>query len=434
MSSKSPRKSEEKKEKEKDKYIKLNVHGKDKRVKYTEFMYVKSLDKQKLQATKDSTIQMMKRKIEFHKNQQEVYNMSILNKISVEREVELRDTIQNLQIEIRKKRKREKSEIEFLYKEILIEIHKIYKKISEEIDSRKSELMDRIMLSIANCDYKQNLLLDAKIKEQEEFFRHLHMFTFEMQQIKNNFNESIQKIKDFTENNYDLKKNIIQEKLKFYHITTVMKEFKKRNNYMINKIMEYKTITHKSDIKENSIKNKNNKNKLIIDTNNKITNSTEYFTKNNKTESNEDKYIKNKNNIFPNVNNIITENNFHKRNFELNIKNTLKKDIDIWKSKLISLIHKYKEVIPENTIYSSLIEIIHALKKDKTNKFFGEIEEQNLIDNMMTLPVQNKQFRKLFMELLFRNKNIFEAVRKGQKNELDKYFHRNLFRAEKIKK
>ena len=51
----------------------------------------------------------------------------------------------------------------------------------------------------------------------------------------------------------------------------------------------------------------------------------------------------------------------------------------------------------------------------------------------MTLPVQNKQFRKLFMELLFRNKNIFEAVRKGQKNELDKYFHRNLFGAEKIK-
>ena len=48
-----------------------------------------------------------------------------------------------------------------------------------------------------------------------------------MKQIKNNFNESIQKIKDFTENNYELKKNIIQEKLKFYHITTVMKEFKK---------------------------------------------------------------------------------------------------------------------------------------------------------------------------------------------------------------
>ena len=61
-------------------------------------------------------MQMMKRKIEFHKNQQEVYNMQILNKISIERESELRDTVINLQNEIRKERKREKSEIELLYK------------------------------------------------------------------------------------------------------------------------------------------------------------------------------------------------------------------------------------------------------------------------------------------------------------------------------
>ena len=424
----SPKKLEETKDKEK--YIKLRYHGKEKKVKFDEFMYVKNLDKQKLQASKDSMIQMMKRKIEFHKNQQEVYNMQILNKISIERESELRDTVVNLQNEIRKKRKREKSEIELLYKAILLEINKIYQKISEEIDSRKSELMDRIMLSIANCDYKQNLLLDSKIKEQEEFFRHLHMFTFEMQQIKDNFHESIQKIKDFTESNYELKKNIIQEKLKFYHITTVMKELKKRNNYMLNKIMEYKAMTHRSHIN-----NKNKKNDLLLEMNNKyttgnkITNFTEYNnTKNNKTESSDDNFKKFNNNYFE-----ITEDNFHKRNFKLNIINTLKKDIDIWKNKLILLIKKYKEVIPENQIYLSLIEIINALKKDKTNKFFDDIADENLKDNMMILPVQNKQFRKLFMELLFRNKNIFEAIRKGQKNELDKFFQRNLFGAEKIK-
>ena len=51
-------------------------------------MHVKNLDKQKLQATKDSMIQMMKRKIEFHKNQNEVYNMNILNRISIDRENE----------------------------------------------------------------------------------------------------------------------------------------------------------------------------------------------------------------------------------------------------------------------------------------------------------------------------------------------------------
>ena len=197
MSLRKKRANTEEKAIDKEKYIKLRYHGKEKRVKFEEFMYVKNLDKQKLQATKDSMIQMMKRKIEFHKNQNEVYNMNILNKIAVEREDELRNTVYNLQNEIRKKRKREKNEIEDLYKIILEEINKIYIKISEEIDSRKSELMDRIMLSIANCDYKQNLLLENKIKEQEEFFRNLHMFTFEMQQIRDNFNESVKKNKKF---------------------------------------------------------------------------------------------------------------------------------------------------------------------------------------------------------------------------------------------
>jgi hypothetical protein len=419
---------------DKTKYISIGPKGKEQKVKYDFFKYVKNLDKQKLQATRDSMIQMMKRKVEFHKNLQEVYNIPKLTKISEEREIELRDTVMNLQNEIRKERKREKSEIEFLYKTLLFEIHKIHEKISIEIDSRKSELMDRIMLSIANCNYKQNVLLDAKIKEQEEFFRNLHMFTFEMQQIKDNFNESIQKIKNFTENNYDLKKNIIQEKLKFYHITTVMKEFKKRKNYMLDKIIEYKTATHRgSKFNENysninNIYNKNKKNELMIDINNyiattgnKITNYTEYITNNsNKTEANIPK---------------IQENNcvFRERNFELNIINNLKQNIEMWKKKLVILMNRYKKVIPENEIYDSLIEIIYALKKDKTNKFFGNIEDEKLIDNMMTLPVQNKQFRKIFLELLFRNKSIFEAVRKGQKNELDKYFNRNLVWAQKIK-
>ena len=103
MSLRKKRANTEEKVIDKEKYIKLRYHGKEKRVKFEEFMFVKNLDKQKLQATKDSMIQMMKRKIEFHKNQNEVYNMNILNKIAVEREDELRNTVYNLQNEIRKK-------------------------------------------------------------------------------------------------------------------------------------------------------------------------------------------------------------------------------------------------------------------------------------------------------------------------------------------
>ena len=69
-------------------------------------MLVKGLDMQKLQASKDSMVQMMKRKIEFHKNQNEVYNMTILNRISVDRENELRNAVISLQKEMRRQRKR----------------------------------------------------------------------------------------------------------------------------------------------------------------------------------------------------------------------------------------------------------------------------------------------------------------------------------------
>ena len=163
---------------QKEKYIKLRYRGKEKKIRFDEFMLVKGLDKQKLQASKDSMIQMMKRKIEFHKNQNEVYNMDILNKISIDRENELRNAVISLQKEIRRKRSRTKEEIELLYKSILDEVRNIYERTANEIDQRKSDLMDRIMLSIANCDYKQAQLLELKIKEQEELFRQLHMFTF----------------------------------------------------------------------------------------------------------------------------------------------------------------------------------------------------------------------------------------------------------------
>ena len=119
---------------QKEKYIKLRYRGKEKKIRFDEFMLVKGLDKQKLQASKDSMIQMMKRKIEFHKNQNEVYNMDILNRISIDRENELRNAVVSLQKEIRRKRKRSKEEIELLYQNILNEVRNIYDRTENEID------------------------------------------------------------------------------------------------------------------------------------------------------------------------------------------------------------------------------------------------------------------------------------------------------------
>lgn len=482
------KKSEEKEQNssQKERFIKLRYRGKEKKIRYDEFMMVKGLDKQKLQASKDSMIQMMKRKIEFYKTQDEVYNMEILNRISLDREKELRNAVFSLQKEIRRKRQRSKEELESLYRSVLTEIQNIYDKTTAEIDQRKSDLMDRIMLSIANCDYKQAQLLEMKIKEQEELFRNLHMFTFEMQQVRDNFENSLKKIQILSDNNYDLKKSIFQEKLKFQHITSLMKEFKMRTNFMANKINNYKATTNLIENNNNNEKriNWSSKKKTYIDanannksnkrpfssayTNNKVriqtfgTNYTQnntnprMFSENNLKRSSKIGMVADSNILYNNTdreedkrkdlklsvlnNEIIsmTEGNIdnikRKKNYEKNIINVLRKDIEIWKNKIVNIVNKYKDNIPDNEIYSSLTKIVEALRLDKSNKFFGQNNNNVVSTSMLALPVQNKQFRKIFLDLLFRNKEIFEAIRTGQKNDVDKYFNKNLFGAEKIKK
>ena len=486
------KKSEEKEQNssQKEKYIKLRYRGKEKKIRFDEFMMVKGLDKQKLQASKDSMIQMMKRKIEFYKTQDEVYNMEILNRISLDREKELRNAVFSLQKEIRRKRQRSKEELESLYRSVLTEIQNIYDKTTAEIDQRKSDLMDRIMLSIANCDYKQAQLLEMKIKEQEELFRNLHMFTFEMQQVRDNFENSLKKIQVLSDNNYDLRKSIFQEKLKFQHITSLMKEFKMRTNFMANKINNYKATTHfieniSTDNNNNEKRiNRSSKKKAYIDasannnlnkrpfssayTNNKTKNLTfgtnytqnntnpRMFSENNlkrssnlgivadnnilfnKTDREEEKRKDLKLSVLNNEIISMTEGNIanikRKKNYEKNIINVLQKDIEIWKNKIDNIVNKYRDNIPDNEIYTSLTKIVEALRLDKSNKFFGQNNNNVINTSMMALPVQNKQFRKIFLDLLFRNKDIFEAIRTGQKNDVDKYFTKNLFGAEKLKK
>jgi hypothetical protein len=301
-----------------------------------------------------------------------------------------------------------------------------------------------------------------------------------MQQVRDNFEESVQKIKLLTENNYELKKNIYQEKLKFQHITSLMKEYKIRTNYMASKINEYKTTTHvleniNSNINSSSKKRKKNlfreinfdnikenKKRPLSSAVNKITSSNlgTNYTRNN-TNANffldnlkNSKLVEENYNLYHTdreeekgkglklsvVNNEIvakTEGNLdnfkRKRNYEKNVISVLKKDIEIWNAKIMNIINKYKESIPDNQIYYSLTDIVEELKQDKYNKFFGQYNNNMINNSMMALPVQNKQFRKIFLDLLLNNKDIFEAIKTGQKNDIDKYFNKNLFGDERIK-
>ena len=449
----------------KEKMIKLRYHGVEKRVPFDEFMMVKNLDKQKLQANKDSMIQVMKRKIEFYKHQDDVYDMEILNKISSERENELRYAILDLQKEMRRKRDRSKEEMQNLYTNLLIGIKKLNENVSNEIDQRKSELMDRIMLSLANCDYKQALLLEAKLKEQEELFRHLHMFTFEMQQIRDNFEDSVKQISSLTESNFELRKKIFQEKLKLEHIIVLMKEYKSRIKNMVDRINKYKDTNRNynfsknisnltesgfinnfdKNIFKNNIKKRGRSanNKLFIDTNsNSIMLNTATTSSNINTNSNFHLKISKINKLNEEVKGEKQE----EINYDLigiktereNINDTcdkiisvLKKNIIIWSNKKKMIENKKKDIIPDNVLYDAITSIVEKLRNDEGNKEVGGINNRIISNSMRALPVQNKQFRKIFLDLLFRNNNIFEAIKYGQKEEIEKYFNKNLFGAVK---
>lgn len=471
----------------KEKMIKLRYHGIETRVPFEEFMTVKNMDKQKLQATKDSMIQIMKRKKEFYKNQDDVYDMEILNKIAEDRENELRNAVVDLQKEIRRDRQRSNKELEFLYTNVLCEAKNICDKVSDEIDKRKSDLMDRIMLSIANCDYKQAQLLDAKLKEQEDLFRHLHMFTYEMQQVRDNFDSALKKISVLTESNFNLKKKIFQEKLKFKHISSLMKEYKSRIKTMSDRINKYNQTTNQLLTEEEQLiaetnpnqTKKNKINKLKIDeihtlnsinrpfsstgpflrttsninsyrnTNYTInnTNPNNFFEYKN-TKSDEEEKVKDFNKHISNYasnNNLIDVNNACIRDniiyeidnynpFKQNSINVLKKNIKIWNNRIKKVQMKIKESIPDNVLYQSLTDIVEGLRKDKCNKMVGGINNNLVKTNMRALPVQNKQFRKIFVDILFRNKNILEAIKIGQKKDVEKYFNKNIFGAIKKNK
>ena len=86
-----------------------------------------------------------------------------------------------------------------------------------------------------------------------------------------------------------------------------------------------------------------------------------------------------------------------KKDYEKNIINVLQKDIEIWKNKIFNIINKYKDNIPDNEIYSFLTKIVEALRLDKSNKFFWQNNNNVINTSMMALPVQNKQFRKIFL-------------------------------------
>jgi hypothetical protein len=93
-----------------------------------------------------------------------------------------------------------------------------------------------------------------------------------------------------------------------------------------------------------------------------------------------------------------------------------------------------EDEMPDNEIYESLKNIILKLRKEKDNKIVNGINNKYMKSYMVALPIQDANFRKKFMEILFNDINIYQSIKKVTNDSKNKLFNKNIFRAEKIYK
>ena len=83
--------------------------------------------------------------------------------------------------------------------------------------------------------------------------------------------------------------------------------------------------------------------------------------------------------------------------------------------------------IPDNKLYNCLIKIIELIKNSNDYKIVSGVNNTLLSNNMKILPLQNKEFRKDFMDKLFSDYDILEAFKEGENEFVNKPFNKLLF-------
>ena len=503
-----------------ERLMKLRYHGKIIHVPYDEFLSLRKMNREKMKALKDSLIQIIKTKKEIYV-QQNSYDIESLKKISVERENEFRDIIFEIQKDIRKEKNIYSKDMYDFYKHVISMVKTIYETANKEIEDKINTINSHININLANCDYKQEKLLEKKIKENEEYFRYIHNSTFQMKKVMDNFDAINHKIFEFQEINYNYKKRLLKEKIRNEYIKHLMTKAKIKMNEMNNSINEFinknplNTISNLSNIPKfnkfstfsasrknikknipNNLKNfsttqkqlkinysSTKKNNLVITiespntrmkrrpfssgqrlkTYEKIGNSTKRtnYSNSNTLQSNfrvssskgrPTNSYKNlfdiKNKIFKNdVNSIILKTNQNSNFFSLeteeNKKNSqsewnslylIKKEINNIKNKQKDILNKMEDEMPDNDIYESLKNIILKLRKEKDNKIVNGINNKYMKSYMKAIPIQDANFRKKFMEILFNDNNIYQSIKKVTNESKNILFNKNIFGAEKIYK
>ena len=212
-----------------------------------------------------------------------------------------------------------------------------------------------------------------------------------------------------------------------------MKEYKIRMNKMIKNINKMKN--NKNSLNNKQIENLNNSysNKKIHKRNHtsgdifNTFNKNSYILKTDFTNSNKilninklnsNSYRSNSNNKIKNTNVILNNFNCQDKLFSIKL---MEKKIKYFKFKK----HFYQSLlyyeIPNNKIYNTLLNLIEI----KKNEFNSINNIKN--NNMNIIPVQSKFFRNDFMELLFKNKDLLNAINKGEKSYINEVFNKRLF-------
>lgn len=504
------------------KLIRINGFGKKVHVPYEEFLALRKMDREKMKTLKDSLTEIIKSKKKIYARQN-AYDIDSLKKICIERELEFREAIVNLQKEIRKEKKLYADDMYNFYDSINKMVKNIYDYTNNEINERVKLIDGQIKINIANCEYKQNKIFDKKFKEYDEPFKYMNYCTYQMKQSMKDFDILSKKVNEFQELNHNYRKKLLKEKIKSEYILNLMKQLKIKNNTVNALFKKFKnninektiayTISNESPIylsilDSKKIKNKRTNTKLssfstqkMLTTNNSINkdllltmdipnkqikrrpisgqrfatmdghnNSTKrtnysnsntlqsYFMINNskaKGKAINFKTISHKN-IF-NTKHKINKKNLSKMMLntnpsyvcstevdynenkqytksELNSIILIKKEIKNLKSKKNEILNKMNYTLPNNELYQSVVNIIEELRNDKDNEIVEGINNKYVKNYMKAIPIQDKVFRKKFINLLFNDKNVFESIIKATTQYNYNSFNKNIVGAEKISK
>jgi hypothetical protein len=83
--------------------------------------------------------------------------------------------------------------------------------------------------------------------------------------------------------------------------------------------------------------------------------------------------------------------------------------------------------IPDNKIYKCIKRIIDSKRNNKKYKIVSGINNTLLTENMKNLPIQNKAFRKEFMDSLFSDYELLAVISQKEDDYLNRPFTKFLF-------